>query len=54
MIGEMGAMGNTPDQYIKSIQRAQEFGASLYTVAFPRDSLAESMKQFMDEVAPSF
>lgn len=54
MVGEMGSMGNTPDQYIKSIEAAAEFGASLYTVAFPRDSLAESMKRFMDEVAPSF
>jgi alkanesulfonate monooxygenase SsuD/methylene tetrahydromethanopterin reductase-like flavin-dependent oxidoreductase (luciferase family) len=54
MIGDMGAWSYSSDAYRRGIEAAEEFGASIYTVAFPRDDWKESMKKFSDEVMPSY
>ena len=54
MIGEMGAWSYSSDAYRRGIEAAEEFGASIYAVAFPRDDWKDSMKKFSEEVMPSY
>ncbi len=54
MIGEMGAGGYSSDACLRGIEEAEEFGASVYAVAFPRDDWKASMKKFSDDVMASY
>jgi len=54
MIGEMGAGSYSSDACLRGIEAAEEFGASIYAVAFPRGDWKASMKKFSDEVMVSY
>ena len=54
MVGDMGAWSYSSDAYLRGIEAAEEFGASIYAVAFPRDDWKDSMKKFSDDAMASY
>lgn len=55
MAGEMGSQDPyDSEEYTKRIEAAIASGATYYNTAFPRGSLVESMRLFVEEVMPSF
>ena len=41
-------------EYTKIIENAEQSGATLCNIAFPRDSVVEDIEQFANEVLPSY
>ncbi|MBN2335609.1 LLM class flavin-dependent oxidoreductase [Candidatus Bathyarchaeota archaeon] len=54
MVGDMGSGVYSSSQYTRNIEAAEDWGASLYTAAFPRGDWRASMNKFSEEVIPSF
>jgi alkanesulfonate monooxygenase SsuD/methylene tetrahydromethanopterin reductase-like flavin-dependent oxidoreductase (luciferase family) len=55
MVGDMGAtVPYDSKSTSERIEVALESGAKYYTTAFPRESLLESMRRFIEEVMPSY
>ncbi len=54
MVGEMSAERYSSDAVLRGIEAAEDFGASIYAVAFPRGDWKASMKKFRDEVMASY
>jgi len=54
MLGDMGVQRYDAREYADKIEAAAEAGASYFSVAFPRDGYAESMKRFAEDILPSY
>ena len=54
MLGDMGVQRYDAREYADKIEEAAEAGASYFSVAFPRDSYAESMKRFVEDILSSY
>jgi len=54
MLGFMGSQQYERQEIIDRIEDALDFGASYFTIAFPRETIEKSMEDFVSEVLPSY
>ena len=54
MLGDMGSTRYDPGEYAEKVEASAEAGATYVSVAFPRDSYAESMRRFAEDILPSY
>jgi alkanesulfonate monooxygenase SsuD/methylene tetrahydromethanopterin reductase-like flavin-dependent oxidoreductase (luciferase family) len=55
IVGDMGSRGQFDEEVLrKKVTYAEEFGASIYLVSFPRENQIESMNRFAENIMPSF
>ncbi len=54
MLGDMGSQRYDAREYADKIEASAEEGATYFSVAFPRDGYAESMRRFAEDVLPSY
>jgi alkanesulfonate monooxygenase SsuD/methylene tetrahydromethanopterin reductase-like flavin-dependent oxidoreductase (luciferase family) len=53
--GDMGSWGSFDmGELSRKVATAEESGAGIYMVSFPRDDVLDSMRKFADEVMPSY
>ncbi|MBD3207425.1 LLM class flavin-dependent oxidoreductase [Candidatus Bathyarchaeota archaeon] len=54
MLGLMGSQKYDRDEILNKIEESIAFGATYFTVAFPRESTVESMKDFAKWILPNY